>query len=462
MKKMNNKGMAYLLIIILGGLLITGAGIYYASNVVESRISNNSKLSKEVFYFAESAINISISDILKNGSGEIIKDSTTINALGDLEPGSTIDLTPYDKDKLTANVTYKCISNNITLNVSGEFDYAEKEFQITSKGSYKRFGKNLLPRIIQLNAIVEFQRTTYQPGREGVNIPGEPGNITLGYSDIFGYGMSTSSRITFSGNTKITDGGAFSNGVLDLGKAKNQIRINRGEAYSGTSITGTGKIIPRVGYNATNPYQPTLTFPKIDFAGYRSIADQVFTGNQNFSRTNLISWQDTYPSPGGDGVIVIFVDGNLTISGNNKGSDDFINTRNTVIVVTGSVFLTGNVQIGSPDNGFAIIAGGDINKATGTADVYGIYYTMGKLDLKGTFALYGALASRNDINLSGTVDIHYRQNLTTGMPLIVNSTTTGGSSGITTNDTPPTPAGDWTGFRIVRIVEGSWREINIP
>lgn len=53
---MNQKGVAYLLILILGTVIILASTVYYTSIMVEARVSNNARLVSEVFYHTESSI----------------------------------------------------------------------------------------------------------------------------------------------------------------------------------------------------------------------------------------------------------------------------------------------------------------------------------------------------------------------------------------------------------------------
>ncbi len=430
---MNNKGISYLLILILGGILVTASGVYYASTIVESRVSTNARVAREVFYHTESAIYKTTTDF-RNKGGSLL---TPVNytALLALTDGSSHTISnPYVRTRapgtLSATVIYTCDSTEThteTELIDG-FNYTltttEKTYTISSRGAFYKDGRRLLPREITMRA-----KTTHLTG----TAPSIPGLRWDG----FGYGMAGGAKLNFSGNAKVIGGGAFSNSTLNLGNAKNQLRIDGGEAYSAANITGVGKIVPRAGKTAQNPGQPSITFPGIDFPYYRSIADMVLPGNQTFP-----SYNGTWTDSNKDGQIIIFVDGNVKITGN------FVNTQKMLLVVTGSVTISGCSQMGSATTPFGILAGGDINnKATGTADMNGFFYTTGSLALSGTFRINGALASRQDINLSGTVDVNYRPALSEGLDLRI--------------DNPDSDAEDIDDIS-VEILMNTWQEVTPP
>ena len=412
---MNQKGIAYLLVLILGGIIVTASMVYYSSTVIESRVSTNSRLAKEVFYHAEHSINNATSEIFKGG---------VINP--DTPPATfTLNFTQVKTNyQLHSNVTFDQYGNEIftegtevikveVIDLSRiKRTYQDDKiitYNVTAKGNLIKNQRNLLPRNVGGVYKLYISRFRY---------------ITTVYNEItvsnstnpnwpgFEYGINSGGTLEFSGSTVVRNGGVYANQTLNLGNAKNQLRIDKGEAYSSGTITGVGKINP-VGNNpALNPNYPPITYPTINLPYYASIADYTITGNTTFNSFSSLPTIDPATQPPND-VIVVYVDGDLKITGN------FINTQPILLVVKGKVDMNGNATIGSPDIPFGIIAGGDINRSTGNADVNGFYYTPEKIDMKGNFNLRGAIVGVKGVTLTGNVDINYSKSLAEGLPLIL-------------------------------------------
>lgn len=466
---MNQKGIAYLMVLILGGIIVTASMVYYSSTIIESRVSTNSRMAKEIFYFTEGSIaraiyeirkgNITIDHTNPNNFTKNYEDNSTASTPGSKlhssvnfipDPGNqtTIELRTYRffdgldfidlpvsiKDFLDTNgndlLDLNDLPNNLKIiidkNNNGILDANEAKsylddyieiyqdiksvpYQINSTGKLIKNVKEVLPRTVSLKSKANFSRWVVY-----TNIPGTNTTSTFTPWDGFNYGISTGSSLAFSGSTVVRNGGVFSNVNINLGNAKNQLRITGGEAYSYGTITGVGKIVPRDGKQPKNIVPTTTTFPTINFSSYASIADRTLTGNQTFNSISSLPTIDPATKPPVD-VIVVYIDGDLKITGN------FINTQSLLLVVKGKVDMTGNATIGSPTIPFGIIAGGDINRSTGNAEVNGFYYSSGAIDMKGNFNLKGSLASAKGVTLTGNVDIRYDQALAYSLPLFDSS-----------------------------------------
>lgn len=417
---MNQKGIAYLLVLILGGIIVTSSIVYYSSTLIESRISSNSRMAKEVFYHAESSSIKAIATIFKHP--EILNtDPTTFSFV---ENKSNYDL--------LANVTFKEINRTDEIPIGAPEDifdpvlnryvthtnYTKDIFyNVTSQGELFKNGKDLLPRTVGFVYKLVFIRThryapADKPGDPPRNIEQSASTNPSNYWPGFNYGINSGSTLTFSGSTVVRNGSVYAKTNVNLGNAKNQLRIDKGEAYSSGTITGVGKINP-VGTNpALNPNRPPLTYPTINQDYYKSIADLILTGNQTFnSYADIPTTQPDVKEP--NEVIVVYVNGDLRITGN------FVNTQPILLVVGGTVTMNGNANIGSPTIPFGIIATGNVNRSNGNAEVNGFYYTPGKIDMKGNFNLRGALVGVNGVTLTGNVDITYNKALAESLPLIL-------------------------------------------
>jgi len=109
------------------------------------------------------------------------------------------------------------------------------------------------------------------------------------------------------------------------------------------------------------------------------------------------------PLNGGNGDGTIQSNEEITINGNYS----FQGT----IVINGILTLNGNATIGDVNNpgGSAILVNGDIDtsKLTGTAALYGAYYSNGSITGKGTFDCYGSIVTKGSIDLKGNYGVTY-------------------------------------------------------
>jgi hypothetical protein len=99
--------------------------------------------------------------------------------------------------------------------------------------------------------------------------------------------------------------------------------------------------------------------------------------------------------------IVYYIQGPVTIS----GQFECIGT----LVVDGDLHITGNSQVGDPNDpgAAAILVNGDIWRANGNADLYGLFYSTGSIRGNGTFLCEGSIITQGSIDLNGTFDVHY-------------------------------------------------------
>ncbi len=194
-----------------------------------------------------------------------------------------------------------------------------------------------------------------------------------------------------------TGGDVYANGDID---------------FNGTSFTmdpdgslfttGTTNSVPD-GVPSTNVHENVapLEMPVIDLDYYESIATTILSGNRTFSDSDMVGLSG-----------VIFVRGNLRISGNYTGQ--------AVIVATGSITVTGNVTTSNPDTDTLALLSPKSIKINGNSIVHGLIYAHSVVDdaettLGGNITVYGAVVS-DVVRTNGGIEVYYRD-VWKGLPL---------------------------------------------
>ncbi|MBT9131309.1 MAG: hypothetical protein DDT41_01614 [candidate division WS2 bacterium] len=179
---MNQKGIAYLMVLILGGIIIASSIVYFSSTVIESRVSINSRMSQEVFYHAEGSIYNSLNRI-RNGT-------ITINLTNPVIHPATFTQV-RNIGELRATTSFVHNETRVSGNTTSVFYY------VTSKGHLFR-NQQLLPRSVGTKIEVIFTQIS---------------NIFSGFE----HAISAGGPMTFDGNSIVRNGGVFSNVNIYLG-----------------------------------------------------------------------------------------------------------------------------------------------------------------------------------------------------------------------------------------------------
>jgi hypothetical protein len=185
--------------------------------------------------------------------------------------------------------------------------------------------------------------------------------------------------------------------------------------FSGTSFgmsedgsiytTGTTNWVP-AGVPSTHVHEniASLQMPVIDLDYYESIATSVITPTGKFATLD----EDDLSGISG----VIFVKGDLHISGNYTGQ--------AVIVATGSITVTGTVETSNPDTDTLALLSPKSIKINGNSTVHGLIYAHSVVDdaettLGGNITVYGAIVS-DVVRTNGGIEVYYRD-VWKGLPL---------------------------------------------
>jgi|GEM_PF-1851952 len=182
------------------------------------------------------------------------------------------------------------------------------------------------------------------------------------------------------------------------------IYANGDVTFNGTSyhMTSDGSIYTTGTTNWTPPEVPAthvhenvapLVMPVIDIDYYESIATTTYTGKTTFTSSDLSGISG-----------VIFVKGDVTISGNYSGT--------AVIVATGKITVSGDVTTSNPDSDTLALLSPKSIKITGNATVHGLIYAHSVLDdaettVSGNTTIYGAIVS-DVVRTNGGIEVHYR------------------------------------------------------
>jgi len=214
--------------------------------------------------------------------------------------------------------------------------------------------------------------------------------------------------------SRVFEGAIFCDSPLDLNGVGGVYPDDDGEGgdiyangditFDGTSFTmtadgsiyttGTTNWIPDdVPSTSVHENVAPLVMPVIDTDYYQSIATTSYTGNKVFNSTNMSGLSG-----------VIFVKGNVIISGNYTGQ--------ALIVATGTISVVGDVSTANPDTDTLGLLSPKAIKIAGNSTICGLVYAHSIVDdastyLGGNITVYGAIVS-DTVKTQGGIEVHYR------------------------------------------------------
>jgi cytoskeletal protein CcmA (bactofilin family) len=219
------------------------------------------------------------------------------------------------------------------------------------------------------------------------------------------YAIATGKDFKLNGNVNIqddnnpewnanvhTNSNFHMNGV---NKIKGFLTYN-GKATSNPSKRLDENITPNVNpENLANRNRvPQVEIPDFNPDDYKIIADEVYNSNKTFTGSMTLG---TKANPK-----IIYVGGDLTISGNVTGYGVFI--------VKGNVTLSGNVTVSGGDNSsssMGIYTKGNLT-ANGNVTIEGQILSSKDVTFNGNSKVYGSITAKGTANLNGNIDIYYR------------------------------------------------------
>jgi hypothetical protein len=228
-----------------------------------------------------------------------------------------------------------------------------------------------------------------------------PGTTTV--PTIFQYATANNGDITMSGNTTITDdndpntnANIQTNGSFS---AAGSTTINGFVTYADTFSDNrySTNITPNQNPNNDPAYQQTtpITWPTFNADDFKSLATTTYTGNYKISgNTTIGSASDPQ---------IIYVGGNLTISGLFKGY--------AVFIVKGNIKISGNSTLNSEDgagNDLGLYAQGSVT-ISGLSEIYAQIYSGSTVKISGNSTVYGGVAAAGSTTMSGLTNIYYKK-----------------------------------------------------
>ncbi|MBU2447500.1 MAG: FapA family protein [Bacteroidetes bacterium] len=137
-----------------------------------------------------------------------------------------------------------------------------------------------------------------------------------------------------------------------------------------------------------------IDMPTFNPDSYLSIATDIFMGNKSYSGSISLGTQEN-PK-------IIYISGNLTISGTVSGYGMFI--------VKGNVTATGNVTVSSPDvnvNNIGIYTSGNLT-VRGNVTLNSQIYANGNVDMGGNSKVYGGVTAKGNVEFGGNCQVYYK------------------------------------------------------
>lgn len=234
-----------------------------------------------------------------------------------------------------------------------------------------------------------------------------PKGITTNVPQFLRYSIASDHNISLGGNINIRDdnnvlwnASVHTNGSFDMNGTN---YIEGFLTYDGTAASTpiqrlNTNIVPNTNPdNLPNYYQDTtgVPIPVFNPDDYLSIATEIHNTSLTIS-SNTVLGTKTNPA-------IIYVNGDLNISGNFSGYGAFI--------VKGSVYTTGNfsftsINSTSGGNNLGIYATGDINLQSGV--VRAQIMTNSNVNIASNTQVYGSVTAKGTINFQGGADFFYR------------------------------------------------------
>ena len=217
------------------------------------------------------------------------------------------------------------------------------------------------------------------------------------------YALSSGGNIRFRGAGTIVDDGnpswnadIHANGNLEL---EATTYVEGFGSYVGNYVDDSayGTFQPNVNPNSSPAVfkKPEVTFSQFKAEDHIDVATDVLIGNQTFSG-NITLGTKEMPR-------IIYVSGNLDISGTVSGYGAFI--------VTGNIHITGDINTTLSDpqgNNLALYSSGNI-RVSQPSSITGQLYANGNLNFQQEVTIYGLVSARSgNQNFHAPITIYYR------------------------------------------------------
>ena len=223
------------------------------------------------------------------------------------------------------------------------------------------------------------------------------------------YAVCSGSNLSMNGNITITDdnnndwnSNIHTNGNFSMNgnNTINGFLTHKGNASSNPAWKLNTAISPNVNPNSDPVHSQVseIEMPDYDPDDFEELATQVHNSNVTLSGNRTLGTKEN-PE-------IIYVDGNLTLSGNITGYGMFL--------VKGNVTINGNVNITSLDatgNNLGIYVNGNVT-VNGNVKLYAQVYSNSNANFNGNVKVYGGVTTKGTVNFNGNVSVYYRPTTT--------------------------------------------------
>ncbi len=231
-----------------------------------------------------------------------------------------------------------------------------------------------------------------------------PGSSSKSVPAFMDYALLCNNNISLNGNVNIADddntkwnANVRTNADFQM-NGNNEIKgfmYYNGNAHSNPSWRLNSQIVPNVNSDGSPNYSQVskIDIPNFNPNDYKSTATVTYNSNKFYSGNISLGSKD---SPE-----IIYVNGDLNLSGNISGYGVFI--------VKGNIIINGNVKINDADpnaSNLGLYATGDIN-ANGNSQLHAQILTNSNVNLNGNVKVYGSVTARGGVNFNGNVNIYY-------------------------------------------------------
>ncbi|MCX8056638.1 MAG: hypothetical protein N3F03_03380 [Ignavibacteria bacterium] len=218
------------------------------------------------------------------------------------------------------------------------------------------------------------------------------------------YAVLSGRNLNLNGGVTITNAG---NGLNANVHVNGNFSMNGNNDIDGfLTYTGSAQSNPANALNTritpvSNPTNLPVHFqtqqvniPDIDPNDIKNKATDIYYGNKSFSGNITLGTKEN-PK-------IIYVTGDLSISGNVTGYGIFVSL--------GNVIISGNVTINSPDptvSNIGIYSKNDLI-VNGNVTLNAQLYANGNVVLNGNNRIYGNVVSKNSVQMNGNVTVYYK------------------------------------------------------
>jgi cytoskeletal protein CcmA (bactofilin family) len=254
------------------------------------------------------------------------------------------------------------------------------------------------------------------------NVPDEPETQTI----YLNKAILTEADLNMSGNATVSSTGNFNADIHTNGDISLSNNGNAGKGfvkgyvtYAGDKVSGRmdkAQPVNTVGGLEKVRHTDRIDIPQLNMENLRKIADTVIFGGTKSGNITMGTKQNP---------LIVFVDGDLSLSGNVTGYGCFI--------VKGNLSISGNTSLTAADpkgNSFGLFVEGDVSIAGGgnSGRVDGLIYANGNVTMAGHFPVYGGIISRKAFSITGTADVYYKPTLKSITTVITNGNGGNGNS----------------------------------